>query len=158
MARRHRRQIEENAPDSRPAPTAVPSADEEKSTPAFDASQVLDAVAALWTKVKPSMLERVTLIEDATLALMEGMLDEEDRRAAEREAHKMAGAVGTFGFAGGSHTAREIELVLGSPTKLAYSDALRLANLVVELRRQLEGEPTPQSPRSSRIKRNRLAI
>ncbi len=145
MARRHRRQIEENAPDSGPAPTAVPSADEEKSTPAFDASQVLDAVAALWTKVKPSMLERVTIIEDATLALMEGMLDEDDRRAAEREAHKMAGAVGTFGFAGGSHTAREIELVLGSPTKLAYSDALRLANLVVELRRQLEKEPTPQS-------------
>ena len=143
MARRRGRQIAQNTSEMRPEPMPVPI-ESAVPAPAIDAAQVLDAVAALWTKVKPTMLERVTCIEDATLSLMEGILEEQDRRAAEREAHKMAGAVGTFGFAGGSRTAREIELLLGSPTKLTYSDALRLADLVVELRRQLEGAPLGQ--------------
>jgi diguanylate cyclase (GGDEF)-like protein len=113
-----------------------------------NAGDVLDAVAALWIRVKPTMLGRVTVLEDATLALMEGILDDATRREAEREAHKVAGAVGTFGFASGSRLARTIELLFGSPTKLTYADSLRLADLVVELRRELEGEPSHQSPES----------
>ncbi len=104
----------------------------------------MDAVAALWPKVKATMLERVTVIENATLALIEGVLTDADRREAEREAHKMAGAIGTFGFTAGSSTARKIELLLGGPTKLNEADALRLADLVVELRCQLDAEPADQ--------------
>ena len=145
MARRRGRQVEQNVAEIRAELAPVPTDAALEPAAAFDAAQVLDAVAALWIKVKPTMLERVTRIEDATLALMEGVLDEQDRRDAEREAHKMAGALGTFGFPGGSRTAREIELLLGGPTVLTYSDALQLADNVVELRRQLEHEPAGQS-------------
>lgn len=147
MSRLPRPQIEQNLPNACPTRGAEtvdrPDADTRAAEhqPAQEAAHVLDAVAALWTKIKPTMLGRVTTVEDATLALMEGMLNDEVRRNAEREAHKLAGAAGSYGFTAGSGLAREIELLLGRSTTLSYTDALRLADLVVELRRELEGQP-----------------
>ena len=105
------------------------------------AAQALAAIAQLWEEAKPGILRRVETIEDTALALLEGMLEDETRREAEREAHNLTGTSGSFGFATASRIAREIELLLGGTSSIDHTDALRLADLTVALRRELEGEP-----------------
>jgi len=69
------------------------------------------------------------------------------RRQAEREAHKLAGSVGTFGFAEASRLAREMEQMFQEETALEAPQALRLSTLVVSLRQALEHPAAmPQTP------------
>src|SRR5262245_24253987 len=95
--------------------------------------QTLAAVAKIWERFKETIITRVTVLEQAATALLEGRLDDELRQQAEREAHKLAGAVGTFGFTEGSRLAREIEHLLQAGMALEQTQVLRLADLVVAL-------------------------
>ena len=67
-----------------------------------------DALEKLWERSRETALARVTAIENAAAALAAGKLTEEVRRSAEREAHKLSGVVGTFGFWGASALARHV--------------------------------------------------
>jgi len=110
-----------------------------------------DAVRQAWERFRGAVMERVDAVESAAVAVLEGGLDEESRRHAEREAHKLAGSVGTFGFAQGSRLAREIELLLQGAAPLGQAEALKLTDLVVALRRELARPPTPAAdPSASR--------
>jgi diguanylate cyclase (GGDEF)-like protein len=129
--------------DRQPSDTA--SLEQEDARPPA-AAQALAAIAQLWTEARPAMLGRVGTIEQAALALLEGTLDSATRDNAEREAHKLAGTSGSFGFAAASRIAREIELLLNGTPTIDHTDVLRLADLTVALRRELEGEPV--HPRS----------
>lgn len=110
------------------------------------ASGLPAAVTAVWLKYRDQVLARVDVLEAAALRLLEGRLDREERRAAEREAHKLAGSVGTFGFAEGSRLAREAETLLAGPNPPGQAEALRLADLAVALRRELTASPAPAPP------------
>jgi diguanylate cyclase (GGDEF)-like protein len=99
-----------------------------------------DAVAGVWARYRDTILARVDRLDAAAIALLEGRLDDDARRDAEREAHRLAGSVGTFGFAEGSRLAREAEVLLASPRR-AQADALRLAGIAVALRDLLEASP-----------------
>ncbi|HYW11273.1 MAG TPA: Hpt domain-containing protein, partial [Longimicrobium sp.] len=83
------------------------------------------AVAGVWAKYRDQVLARVDVLEAAAIGLLEGRLDREGRREAEREAHKLAGSVGTFGFAEASRLSREAETMLAGPGDLPQGDALR---------------------------------
>jgi HPt (histidine-containing phosphotransfer) domain-containing protein len=67
------------------------------------------AIAALWRDAQPRALTRVATIEAAIGALAEGSVDSELAADAIREAHKLAGALGTFGMPAGTDRARAIE-------------------------------------------------
>jgi diguanylate cyclase (GGDEF)-like protein len=107
------------------------------------------AVAGIWEKFRGATLERVATLDGAVIALLGGELESGLRREAEREAHKLAGSVGTFGFAHGSELAREIELLLGGADAISESQTLRLSELTVALREELERPiaPAPPAPR-----------
>ncbi|MBV9774818.1 MAG: response regulator [Gemmatimonadetes bacterium] len=112
---------------------------EKEPAPAADSrTQLSAAVTGLWERFRGTVLGRVDAVEDAAIALLEGRLDEELRRHATREAHKLAGSVGTFGFAEGSRIAREIEGMLEGSAPLGQGEALRLSELAVALRAELE--------------------
>ena len=71
-----------------------------------------DALAGIWERGKPAMRERLAAL-DRHLAAPG---DEAAVADARRAAHQMAGSLGTFGIAGGSETARELEAELeGTP-------------------------------------------
>jgi diguanylate cyclase (GGDEF)-like protein len=110
------------------------------------ASGLPAAVTAVWLKYRDQVLARVDVLEAAALRLMEGRLSRDERREAEREAHKLAGSVGTFGFAEGSRLAREAETMLAGPNPPGQAEALRLADLAVALRRELTASPAPAPP------------
>lgn len=108
-----------------------------------DANGLSAAVAGVWARYRDQVMARVDVLEAAAIGLLEGRLDREGRREAEREAHKLAGSVGTFGFAEASRLSREAETLLAGPNALPQADALRLADLAVAIRRELAGPPAP---------------
>ena len=106
-----------------------------------------EAVRQAWERFRGPVTARVDAIEQAAIAVLEGRLTDEARRHAEREAHKLTGSVGTFGFAQGSRLAREVETLLQGTAPLGQAEALRLTDAAVALRRELARPPHPTTPR-----------
>jgi diguanylate cyclase (GGDEF)-like protein len=97
-------------------------------------SPVAQSLARLWERHRGTTLERIQVLEDATVALLEGTLSSELREHARGEAHKLAGSLGTFGFVAGTHLAREAETMLAEPE----IDGRALAEIAVGLRAQID--------------------
>src|SRR5918999_34776 len=95
-------------------------------------------VAEVWERNKTTIFEEVDVLEDAVASLIEGKVEDGLRRKAQAEAHKLAGSVGTFGFLEGSRIAKEMELIFQDSSTLDESHTLRLSELVVRLRDELE--------------------
>ena len=85
--------------------------------------------------------QRVANVEGAVNAVASGTLDHELRARAERDAHKLAGSLGTFGLQRGTDLARELETTFapGRPA-IDVSAGPRLSECVAALRDELEGE------------------
>jgi HPt (histidine-containing phosphotransfer) domain-containing protein len=97
-------------------------------------AQMAAAMDALWAKFLPQMEERLAVLEAANHALGSGELSQEQREAARAAAHKLAGALGSFGLARGTELAREAEhIYLNAAEKAAPAERLNL--IVAELRR-----------------------
>ncbi|MDQ2695511.1 MAG: response regulator [Pseudomonadota bacterium] len=100
--------------------------------------------AEIWQEFKVTTLSQVRVLEQAAVALLEGRLDAELHRRAQRDAHRLAGSVGSFGFTRGSQLAREIESLLRDGGGLNPAQVLHLSELVVALAQELEGAPATQ--------------
>ena len=98
---------------------------------------------AIWRDHRPEVLRGVELIERALEDLEAGGLGEQARAEAEREAHKIAGAVGTFGFHGASERARHLETALAQPS---VGDAAGLRAVAGALCRDLERDAAHPLP------------
>jgi HPt (histidine-containing phosphotransfer) domain-containing protein len=88
------------------------------------------------------MLARVETIEEALAALVEARLDDDLRRRAERDAHRLAGSAGTFGRHRASVLARGFEELFAGSAPIeatAVPDALAQ---VESLREELAGGPS----------------
>lgn len=110
--------------------------------------EVAAELQALWGRFQGQMLARVETLDEALAALVEARLDNELRRRAERDAHRLAGSAGTFGRHRASVLAAELEeLFEGSAPidRTAVPDAL---TQVESLRDEL-GSPPSAGTRSS---------
>ncbi|HUX86780.1 MAG TPA: response regulator [Chloroflexota bacterium] len=105
--------------------------------------QAQNAVAALWGQFRETNFQRIETIERATMTAPTETLTPDMRREAERAAHKLAGAVGTFGFLAASRCARDIEQILAGTASLTQPCLVQLSGLVVDLRRDLEASTAP---------------
>jgi len=99
------------------------------------------AVSRIWGRHRDQNLERIAVLEEAAMGLLEGSMDQELRRRAEREAHKLAGSLGTFGLNAGTTLARRLEIALGPRSDSVELDAVALAETVEQLRREVERGP-----------------
>jgi HPt (histidine-containing phosphotransfer) domain-containing protein len=106
----------------------------EPPPPSLDA-----AIAALWRDARPRALGRVATLEAAVTALRDGALAGDAAVEATREAHKLAGALGTFGMPAGTRHARTVEQRLAAGA--APEDAAALAGEVAALRAVVEAGP-----------------
>jgi diguanylate cyclase (GGDEF)-like protein len=96
---------------------------------------------ALWEEFEAPTFARIAVIESAAMALMEGSFDAALRREAHAEAHKLGGTLGMLGFARGSQLAKTAEHLLAGNEPLGQAQALRLSELAVDLRNDLERSP-----------------
>jgi HPt (histidine-containing phosphotransfer) domain-containing protein len=87
-------------------------------------------LAQLWVKNRPIIEERLATLDGVAAAAAACVLSDEQRAAGNATAHKLAGALGMYGFDEGTRIAREIEVLLGG----AAPDAARLSGLIAELR------------------------
>ena len=75
----------------------------------MDPQKMREMLAGIWEKHKPEMEERLAVLEQTCRILSERELSAEERTAAVFAAHKLAGALGTFGRTQGSEISRTIE-------------------------------------------------
>ncbi|MHC5744526.1 MAG: response regulator [Nostoc sp.] len=114
--------------------------------------QTLIAVAEIWQRFQGRVDEQVRLLEEAIATLNHNSLNLDLRSLAAKEAHTLAGSLGTFGLPVGSKLARNIELLLSSGQILSQSEISNLESWVKLLRREIDGNeavaisssPTPQ--------------
>ncbi|HEX2016310.1 MAG TPA: response regulator [Solirubrobacteraceae bacterium] len=101
----------------------------------------LDAIQAIWLRRRASVLARVGIIEAAVGEASTGVLSDELRFQAAREAHMLAGSAGTFGFPRASELARELELALEAPAPPQADELPHLRECVRGLREDLQSSP-----------------
>ncbi len=77
-----------------------------------------EALSELWDKHLPEMRMRFRVLQRAAEAIRSGELTPELRHQALEEAHKLAGALGTFGHREGSEAAQSLERMLGGEEKI----------------------------------------
>ena len=128
-----------------PAVTAPPSpvsADPQaQSAAAAPRHDVAAAVNQLWARARGAMLQRVEVLERAARAAADGRLTGALRQQATDEAHRLAGALGTFGIPQGTRLAREMETRFGGGQYLKPADGAELATTAAKLRRAIEQRP-----------------
>ena len=100
--------------------------------------QLQAAVMEVWHRRKSQILERVELVSKCVSNLENGKIDQDAIAEAVVEAHRLAGAMGSFGFHSSSEFAREIELSLDNESwKETSVDSLRVA--IDGIKSELEG-------------------
>ena len=101
---------------------------------------------AIWEASRGVLQNQIDVIEQAVVAGIEGRLGIECQREAWRQAHKLAGSLGTFGFRDASRLARTLELGLAPTELLDAPHALDLSHLVIDLHGQIAEPSTGPSP------------
>ncbi|HSU12736.1 response regulator [Longimicrobium sp.] len=133
-----------------PAPAAAPVAPPPplaQPAPAATRENVSAAVGQLWTRARGAMLERVAVLERAARATADGRLNGAMRQQATDEAHRLSGALGTFGLPDGTRVARELETVFGGGRFLKPEDGAQLVAAAESLRRMIESrQEQPAAP------------
>ena len=99
------------------------------------------AVAELWPRFRPTIMARLGVLAQAMAALAEQRLSPALRLKAEQEAHKLAGSLGTFGFAEGTALARAIEMHFRTDAPLTTTEVADLWEKVNALQSELEKPP-----------------
>ena len=98
-----------------------------------------DALAELWERYRGTTAERVDALEGGVRALRADPSAPRDEAIS--AAHKLAGSVGTFGFANASRLARECEHLLSREGELAASELDLLAEHAASIRAELDRPP-----------------
>ncbi|MGH9344506.1 MAG: response regulator, partial [Terriglobia bacterium] len=124
---------------------------------ATEGAKIQQAVDEARNRFLETISGRMETLDRAGTALLEGNLGPDLRETARREAHKLAGLLGTIGFAAGSRFAREIEEILGVGLCTGPAQAIRYSELAVALRLDVEKPafnaqpPTERTAREKRI-------
>jgi HPt (histidine-containing phosphotransfer) domain-containing protein len=87
-------------------------------------------LAQLWQKNRPIVEERLATLDRASAAAASGGLSDDLRSEAAQAAHKLAGALGMYGYDEGTCVAREIDVLLSSDLQRVG----HLAELIARLR------------------------
>jgi HPt (histidine-containing phosphotransfer) domain-containing protein len=95
------------------------------------------AINAIWLRHKELIFARMDNIDRAVRAFADGQLDEETSAAAHRDAHKLAGALGTFGLHDGTLLARLLEAEFAPDGHRNLAEMKRAAQ---QLRAQLDSK------------------
>ena len=92
-----------------------------------------EMLAGVWERHKPEMEERLSVLARTSQALAERELTTEERTEAIYAAHKLAGALGTFGRQEGSDIARSLErsLEVEATSRSEIKDAIARLQTII---------------------------
>ena len=110
----------------------------------------MDAVAAIWDKFKDLCFERVGVLDAFVTAFRDGALLDGQQTEARREAHNMAGSLGSVGFPEGSNITRQMEHILQGEAPISPDEFVRLSELVASLKEEVGYSPPEFGTETSR--------
>jgi DNA-binding response OmpR family regulator len=96
-----------------------------------------------WEEYRTQYRDRLTIIEQAIVALQNNSLTKELRQQAQREAHTLKGSLGLFGLDDASELSRQIEQLLKTD-RLDQQQQAQLVELASALRQAIE-QPLPRT-------------
>lgn len=137
-----------------------PNATTESSSPGQQIKNEMNQrIDELWKTHQTTIAEQVNLIEVAVEAAMTRSLSMQSREIAIRNAHSLAGSLGTFDVQAGSKIARSIEMMLMAETVLVESDVQQLKRWINGLRQAIEEKSfhLPERP-TEPLRRNMLLL
>jgi len=108
-------------------------------------SALATGIDAIFLRSEDDFRRRISTLEAGVAAILAGSLGEGLRAAAERDAHSLSGALGTFGLARGSELAGELELRFAAGHRERDGEGTRLTGCVGALREELDGH-RPAAP------------
>ena len=114
----------------------------------------LASIKRVLERFKDTFTEQIAFMEEAKNELLKGNLTDSLRQKAEKEAHKLAGSLGTFGYLEGSKLARVIELLLMGNKLLGRREALKIEKLLDKLKGELKKSPVFPTEKFSAIALN----
>ncbi|MBD2155626.1 response regulator [Leptolyngbya sp. FACHB-16] len=104
------------------------------------AEHTREVVAKIWERTQGKIFQRIQVLEQATEAITTHGTSQENWHQARQEAHKLAGALGTFGIQTGTQIARQIENLLEQQPPFNEQQKDNLQSLVRLLRQTVENE------------------
>ena len=133
-----------------------PSGEVGLSTPSR--SSITAAIADAWEKHRDTMYERLTVLDATVAALDVGQLSVDLQQAGCAQAHKLAGALGCFGFNDGSKLARQLERLLQLEGPLEPSQSSQCSTLLKSLHQSLENSSSEQVVSTAIASAPRIAV
>jgi DNA-binding response OmpR family regulator len=109
-------------------------------------AKVAESVAKVWELFKVHWQDQLSLLRQVSNQLATGDADRDLVKQANIAAHRLVGALGTFGRPEGTEVARRIETLLTDDVEPDPSTALQLSNLIERLRQIIEGPSTEPKP------------
>jgi DNA-binding response OmpR family regulator len=103
----------------------------------------LTSIQKVLKQYQATFAARVAILEQVEQAWQAGEPDQALQQRGAQEAHRLAGALGSFGYDSGSELARLIEHLLTQSTPLQPAHISRLSTLVSSLRQELTKPPKP---------------
>ncbi|MBD2203522.1 response regulator [Calothrix sp. FACHB-1219] len=113
--------------------------DEPESKP--PQSQNLATVNRVLEKFRNSFRKRLAVLEEAKTALLNQNWHEDLQQQALQEAHKLAGAMGSFGYPEGSKLARQLEELIMQKSYYTDEEITQFSHLVTALQQELTKDP-----------------
>ncbi|HEY9661756.1 MAG TPA: response regulator, partial [Allocoleopsis sp.] len=107
--------------------------------------QGIAALQRVLDKFRNSFTEQVAVLQQANIALQEGILSLDLKQQARQEAHKLAGSLGIFGYPNGSKLAREAEYLLLDEAIPLPTMQVQFAQVVAALHQEVSRSPDPIS-------------
>ncbi|MEG4984869.1 response regulator [Microcoleus sp. BR0-C5] len=105
--------------------------------------KVLNAIAQMRGNLKANFIEKVAIFEFAIAQLKNGSLEGQLREAAQTQAHKLVGSLGTLGLPKGSEVARQIEHLFKAENILKPGTAQQIEGFLHQLK-QIFDHPSPE--------------
>lgn len=144
-----------NPPPEETAPLPSQSASEDSQSSSPEPAEIdrvrahqdiMAELAQVQAELKASLDEEVAVFEQVIGSLFAGTLEPSLRQQAERQAHQLAGTLGSLGLLEGSQSARQIEQLLQEGISLGQTEAQQLFQLVQSLKQALDATPAIAIP------------
>ncbi|MEB3190812.1 MAG: response regulator [Snowella sp.] len=141
----------------KPAPKR-PDTETHSTAPLQREKNPSSAITTLLKRFQGVFEERLVILEQAQNQLWAGSLGIELQQSARQEAHKLAGALGSFGYPEGSKLARSLEYLLMQES-FTSEDISHFSEFVVSLRQTLSQPPVNSlTPAALSVQNYRLLV
>ena len=120
--------------------------------------KVLTVVAEIRAQLRANFIEKVAVFDRAIAQIQTRTLEEELRREAQAQAHKLVGSLGTLGLPQGSEVARKLEHLFKPENVLKPGSVQKIEEFLDLLKQIFDRPPEPESEVVAEVSQQRRIL